>query len=394
MKKILFGVWLLLFTVNSYSQINFEKGYFIDNENRKVECYIKNVDWEVNPLSFAFKLSEDGEVQQATLEKVKEFGIFNRAKYMRVSCDIDRSKQDVSKLSRGRLPEFKRELLFLKVLVEGKASLYSYSTSDLKRFFFKVDSTAIEQLVYKVYLVKESSIGKNFTFRQQLLNALQCDGVSRHRIENLSYSQNDLRKLFVDYNTCMGVESENAGKKEKRNVFNLWLRPRLALSSFSAKRKNEFNTLNFKFDNQIKFSAGIEAEIILPFNNDKWAITIEPTYQTYSASISSERITVDYTAIEVPIGLRHYFFIGKNSKISLSAAFQFSPSKNSTLVHLSSLTLDLSSSTNFVFEAGYIFLNRFCVAYRYQTPREMLADYQIWNSDFRSMAVIFGYSLF
>jgi len=393
MKKffpVLLGVILEL---NGYGQISFQKGYFIDNEDQKVDCLIKNVDWESNPDGFLFKRSGDEESQKATIETIKEFGIYDVSRYLRVTCDVDRSSDEISKLTGARAPEFNTEQHFLKVLVEGKASLFGYIEGNFRRFFFKTQDSQIEQLVFKLYRSGEA-IGKNLTFRQQLLNSLQCDETLKRRIENLDYSQGDLIKLFVKYNTCVKGELEVFSNKEKRDVFNLWLRPRLTFSSASAQRESANTSLDFQFQNETNFSAGIEAEIILPFNKNKWAIIVEPTYQSYSASIPSEPIKVDYKAIEFPIGVRHYFFISRNSKISLSAAFQMNFGNNSTLVHHSNVTLELNPLPNMAFEVGYVFKNRLCVAYRYQTPREMLGMYEIWASQFQSMAIVVGYSIF
>lgn len=392
--KHLILVLAIILNLNSYAQISFEKGYYIDNDDKKIECLIKNMDWENNPDNFLYKLSINDDPQKATLENIKEFGIYDVSKYVRATCEIDRSKDEISKLSTIRTPEFNTEQLFLKVLVEGNSTLFTYHEGNLKRFFFAIQNSQPEQLIYKLYRNDQGDIGKNFTFRQQLLNSLQCDESLKGRIENLDYSQGSLIKIFNKHNACAGGDTKIPSQKEKRGVFNLWIRPRLTLSSLSASRESGNSSLDFQFENKIKPSLGIEAEIILPFNKNKWSIIVEPTYQSYAGSIPSEPIKADFQAIELPIGVRHYFFINKNSKISLSASFQLNFSNNSTLVHHTNVTLDFKPSPNIAFEAGYVFKNKFCLAYRYQTPREMLSEYQIWSSQFQSMALVFGYAIF
>jgi hypothetical protein len=44
---------------------------------------------------------------------------------------------------------------------------------------------------------------------------------------------------------------------------------------------------NAKFDNKISFRIGLEAEFILPFNKNKWAVFAEPTYQYYKTEKQS-----------------------------------------------------------------------------------------------------------
>ena len=47
-------------------------------------------------------------------------------------------------------------------------------------------------------------------------------------------------------------------------------------------------TFDLKFDSNTNVSLGIEAEFILPFNKNKWAIIFEPTYQYYKTEKTKE----------------------------------------------------------------------------------------------------------
>ena len=134
MKKALVLVFALL-TIQAFAQITFEKGYFIDNSDQRIECLIKNVDWRNNPTNFQYKLNQNEEPVEAEITNVKEFGIYNSSKFLRRVVKIDRSTEETNKLSKERNPKFEEEQLFLKVLNEGKANLYSYYDTGLRRFF-------------------------------------------------------------------------------------------------------------------------------------------------------------------------------------------------------------------------------------------------------------------
>jgi hypothetical protein len=59
-----------------YSQINFEKGYFIDKNDVRTDCYIRNNDLYKSPNSFAYKIDiEDLDVKIADISNVQEFVI-------------------------------------------------------------------------------------------------------------------------------------------------------------------------------------------------------------------------------------------------------------------------------------------------------------------------------
>jgi hypothetical protein len=280
-KQIIFLSTLFL-SLNCFSQITFDDGYFINNTNQKIFCLIKNVDWKNNPIEFEYKLSENGEPKKAYLNSVKEFGIANFSKYIRNNVNIDRSSNDINDLSSVKNPIFKEEQLFLEVLVEGKFTLYQYVDGSLKRYFYNEDNADVEQLIFKRYKNPENKIGTNNRFRQQLWNDLKCSEFKKSKYENLDYRKSEFVSFFVAYNKCNNEDYVNYEEKENRDLFNLTFRPRLN-SSFLTIQNTVSNAKNYNFENEISFGFGIEAEFILPFNKNKWAIIIEPTYQRFKS---------------------------------------------------------------------------------------------------------------
>ena len=55
MKKIVV-ILIAIISLKGFSQIKFENGYFINNSDEKIECLIKNKDWDDNPVKFNYKL--------------------------------------------------------------------------------------------------------------------------------------------------------------------------------------------------------------------------------------------------------------------------------------------------------------------------------------------------
>jgi len=222
MKKLIsFIASLSIFITYSYSQITFEPGYFINESNQKTECLIKNSDWYNNPTTFEYKLSQNDLIKIATLHTVKEFGINGSAKYISASVKIDRSSNDMDKLTSDKNPEFHEEQLFLKVLIEGKASLFLYkSEGSLTRLFYKINDTELNQLVYKKYL-KNSQIAQNDLFKQQLYQDLKGDAIKMDDFENIQYNPRDLKRLFIKYNESINSNFTNYEPTQKKDVFKL-----------------------------------------------------------------------------------------------------------------------------------------------------------------------------
>lgn len=391
-----------------FSQVVFESGYFINDSNQKINCLIKNIDWKYNPNKFAYKLSPDDSVQHASFQSVKEFGINGISKYIRANVKIDRSSDDINNMSTDRNPIFQEERLFLKVLVEGKASLFIYENGDLIRFFYKNNDSTIRQLVYKRYLMGDYTIVQNNLYQQQLYTDLKYPGITSKNMAYIKYNKRDLMSLFVNYDKYIDSGYINhESKKQKRDAFNLSLKTGLNFSNLALQNSSSYSSKP-NFGNKINFRFGIEAEYILPYNKNKWGILIEPTYQYYN---SEKREMVDYVSggilvtkvnyqsIELPLSVRHYFFINDKSKIFINISYILDFSKNSIIEFTRSdgsviSSLDIRPRNNIGFGIGYKYKGKYSIEMRYQTSREILDDYVYWYSDYRTFSIIFGYSLF
>ncbi len=394
MKRFILIILTIILGHQGYSQITFEKGYFIDNANQKVECLIKNMDWGGTPTEFVYKTSEDGPTQKGTINLIKEFGLYNIGKFVRKTVDIDRSAEGIRNLTYNKNPEFQEEKLFLKVLVEGKASLYEYVDTGLVRYFYTVDNSDIEQLVFKSYRAPLNQVGKNNQYKQQLHNDLQCSSINVKKIENLNYRESDLSRFFIEYNKCSNAAYTDFREKRKTKFLNLSIRPGIRSSSYSLEN-NILSSRNADFGSQVGFTIGLEAEFILPFNKNKWAILLEPTYQYYKAEGESryQTLKLDYKSLEIPIGGRHYFFISPKSKVFVNASLVFDIS-NSKIEFETMPDVNIKSNLNFAFGLGYKFNDRYSLELRYFTNRNIIESYVNYDSEYKSVAVLLGYTLF
>ena len=376
--KLLFLLTIIL-SFNSYSQISFENGYYIDNNNQKINCLIKNLDWENNPTEFTYKLTENSELNKKTIKSVKEFGIHNSLKYVRSSVKIDRSSNKSYELDNERKAKFQKEELFLKVLVEGKSILYSYVDVSLTRYFYSIGESNIEQLVFKSYTTSEYRILTNNRFRSQLWNNLKCSDIKKSKLENLKYRKSDLVDFFVVYNSCNNQEYINFEEKQKKDLFNLTLRPRLNISSLS-------NYRNTNIENQQGFGFGLEAEFIFPFNKNKWSFIIEPTYQRFEKE-SERNVIINYSSIEFHVGIRHYFFLNDNSKIFINASPIYDFSLSDSQIN----SEKVKTAFNMALGLGYKYKDKYSIELRHQTPRRFDSNFA---NEYKTLSIIFGYSLF
>ncbi|GAB2766059.1 tRNA modification GTPase [Salinimicrobium soli] len=388
---------LILLSFIGYSQTDFQKGYFISNTGEKVEGLIKNKDWKNNPEEISFKFSENAQVQTETIKTIKEFGIYGRSKYLRATVDIDKTSELLRNIDDNREPVFEEEQLFLKVLVEGKASLFSYSNEDVTSFLYQKGDSDIEELVFKVYLVKNQEIAENNYYKQQLINNLNCEASLTGEIKGLKYEPGSLSKFFIKYNKCENEDFQTYSQKDHKAIFNISLKAGIKNSSLEI--MNQYNGFrNTDFGNQVGYRVGLEAEVVLPFHNNKWSVFVDPAYQKFLSTKETPNLysEVTYHSIEVPIGVRHYMYLTPSSKLILSVMTVMDISFDSSLYFEKEAysTLEIRSGKDTAVGFGYNYNNRYSAELRYYLGRDLMTNYGSWDSDYNTVALIFGYSLF
>jgi len=381
---------LTLIAVNSFGQIKFESGYFIDKNDQRVECLIKNVDWKDNPTEFEYQLTTDSDKEKGTLPNIKEFGINGFSRYVRAETKIDISPADIDNLSKERNPVWEKQLMFLKVLVEGKATLYYYEKDALIRFFYSVSDTAIKQLIYKEYYTSDNQVAENFKFREQLWIDVRCADATMSSVENIRFNRTELERYFKKFNASDGNKAVVYDNNKKRDSFHLRFTPGLNYSWASV--TNVDNTSSkVDFNDQINFRIGFEAEVRLPFNKNKWGIMFDPSYQYFNSSgqNGSFKVDINYQSIEFPLGLRHYFFLNDNLNVFINALWI----PGYSIVFNSKMNdLDIGTRISYAFGGG-IGYKKLSAEMRYCTNRDLLNGYISLDSDYRRLSLILGFRI-
>lgn len=397
----------ILTTTYCRSQIIFEQGYLINEDDQKIECLIKNIEWKNNPTSFEYRISENSEIFIGTIRDIKEFGIIGFSKYVRAVVKIDQSSESLNNLTKDKKPELRDEQLFLKVLVEGRASLFQYEDSKRTKFFIGSDVSGIEQLIYKRYFISQSRVGENNQFRQQIFLVMRGGNIDQDEIERIKYNKKDLVRLFDKYNKSDTEKHLNFVEQTNKNDYTLAIRPGLNFTNLSIDNSSS-NTFDVEFESSLAFRFGIENEFILPFNKNKWSLIVEPTYQYYKSEKFIERNSgsgddiiaqINFKSLEIPIGIRHYFFLKNGSKIFINTTYnlEFYPKTTITFVSTSGVmlnSLDVEVLYNFGLGIGYTIKDRYNLEIRHQTNQHILREYLSWRSNFQTLSIIFSRSLF
>ena len=202
--KCLAGIGALIFysLLASGQPVVFEKGYLIDQSGDKMTCYIQLEDW--NALrSVHYRVSLKDFVATKEIGGVKEFGV-KGSKYISTKTKLDISGDEESLLSYDQNPEWQEELIFLRVLVEGKINLYAFEERKMTRYFFSDENAPPEQLVFKKYRTT-TGVQTNLTYQNTLFNRLNCMDSSERYFKAIKYTSSDLTKTFETINNCEGA---------------------------------------------------------------------------------------------------------------------------------------------------------------------------------------------
>lgn len=277
---------------------------------------------------------------------------------------------------------------------------------NLRRFFYENMSKPIQQLIFKYYLSQKGDKLTNYDFRNQLLTSVNCNNTSENTFKRIKYTRQSLTNYFTQYNYCENGEIVYSDKEKTKSLFHFKIKSGINFSSLSIENVQSNTGLrDTDFGNKTTMGFGVEAEYVFPFNKSKWAIYIEPTYQYFKANreydvnltltiLTHQKAIVDYNFIEVPIGLKHYMFLKKNSSLFINVAYVIYFDLNSTIEFEVGDDLEIRRTPNLALGMGYNFNNKWSAEFRYSFAKNVLSNYLFWDSTYNSPSIILGYTLF
>lgn len=393
-KSILLTAVFCVLSCLSFGQISYERGYYISLAGDTVNGLIRSDGWRSNPYGFRYKINEDAEIKMISPFTCKEVGFEDGQRFINATVSIDQSAKN-NIVNSSSEPDFSDEIVFLKVLIEGKGSLYKYEYKENVLYFYSYEGGEKKQLIYKKYEVAQNTFGANDQYKQQLWMNFRYPESTIKEFDLLHYTQRDLVNVFKKFNESQSADFKDYSQFEKGLDLNLTIRPGISRSSVYI--ENEIrDTRDLDFGSATNLRIGLELEVILPFHKNKWGIFVEPTYQYFTAKhqLDGQEVIFDYQSVEIPIGVRHYFFVGQKSKLFINTAAVIDFSWNSIIEHERYSDLVISGTVNVAFGGGYMFNDRFSVEFRYYTPRNILANYPDWRSYYSTSSLILGYAFF
>lgn len=395
--------FLILIFSFAKGQVSYDPGYIVLENGQRLEVWIQNKEKHLTPVAIKYRESAKAKPQELDSKEVKEFGVGTYLRFIKATVRIDRSTHKEHMVGNNRNPEWEENTVFLQLLVEGEASLYYYRDRKNIALFVQKDQGAIDQLIYKPYRDTEAQLRYNTYYRNQLTFLLDCKNMQAKPLEKLLYSKSEMIHYFKAYNACKGVNINDYTQKPKRDFFNMYVVGSYRIAQFQTLSSNP-NLPTYRrldFGRKAIIPLGLDMEYVFPFNRNKWSVFITPVYQRFSGETINDNdpASADYRSVEVPIGIRRYFFLHPDHKIYGALAYQFDVETGSKGVDLPASNqegLSLEPITyNWMLGAGYRYKHFLSLEGRIQSGRNVRLGYWNWNIIYRSRAeIMLGIGIF
>jgi len=386
---------LLCFSSMVVAQAPFTRGFIEFDSGNRQDVYIQDKDWRSNPTSISYRLTSEGSIQTARIAEVQSFGIESGDRFVRAKVRIDRASNITSNLPFQRDPDWTTETVFLRVLLESEATLYQYIDAPITRYYYQKNGGSIEPLVYRRYKAEDGrSVLVNDTYKGQLLTELAC--IRDPDLDDLEYEKKELVNYFRDYAACAGKEIKYLNRG---TPIQLRWSLHAGANFFQSSLDNEILVVSFaeasKITGSFSARAGVSLEVLLPFQRYKWAALVEPAFSYYNAeSDEGPQTELTYQALELALGIRHYFFLERNQSlfVNVGIIMPFEGS-NSRYDLPDNDFIEVASLPNFMAGIGFR-AGDFSVEGRFQLPRNTTNDFFSWRGDLTVYSLQVGYTLF
>jgi len=380
MKRTLLCLLFIGLGMSTYAQNKFQRGYFVDNDGKKIGALILNEKWTTSPQSFKYKFFDTGKVTTLTLQEAKEFSIDQQFKYKRVEFTVDNASDSTRDLYKEKTPQYTKKTAFLKVMVEAeKLSLYEYTSSNQNRFYYQKGSGEVILFRYNKYRGSNGEASENNAFQNQLKTDLNSSCTKT----DIEYIKIDLVNYVISYNNC-GEKNKSLVDFSEFELHRNWVfKVKSGITFSSIRIFNRAGGNSGEVDgNNLRF--GFEVEHFLKFKKKNWSLFVEPTFVYYSSSL----LSLEYSSLDLPIGIRNYHRISRKSYVFIDAGLSLEMSRTSTI---SGNFLEPSSVA--FYGVGYTYDKRFSIEVRnYNDRRLSTRDNNLLDADQTfNLAIILGY---
>ncbi len=386
MKIFISFLIILNFTI-LYSQSNLEPGYFITNDNIKYDVLIPIVNYNINPVGVRVKDGE--EFKKYSLNDIKEFGLYDGSlKFVKADVLVDLSSEKSNNLSPTKESKTKTETVFLRQLVEGDVSLFSYSTNLNTRFYYQVNHETITLLTYKRFQ-NNTTRSNTKKYLKQLYDISKCDEIKFDQLAKVEYQKESLTQYIIQENNCRNVSAVKYSRKNKHKPISLIGNIGLASHTTTGKLRrfdtflgNSSGSNNYDYGNEIGLFVNATLEYRLDLISNKWSLlTSLSYYQPYNfEAIRAIDQGVEYPQeiqikyLGVSLGPRKYFYLTNSLRLNVDLLLELKMISEQELIGG-----DLKNDIGFTLGSGIELFKKYNINIVYQPKNLWSAGGEIFK---------------
>lgn len=306
----LFTLFLLIsqvvFSQVVFSQENYVPGYLISINGDTVNGQLDYQNWVKNPKRIHFKEGTSATKKTYLPMDIKAFGVEGEI-YTSAIVDTEVSPQLTGRLEDNSRLNIKIDTVFLQLLIRGEKSLYFlHNELGIKNYHF-LHQGEFKLLGQKRYMASQGGkIGaaENKQYIGQLTLYFQDCPKIYDKIQQITYTQKSLKKIFTSYLSCKESAVEFQHETEKITVaFGPIVGVALSAFNFRGGNGSLTGVSTIDFSQSINPVGGLFLEIVFPRNRQRSSLVSELLYTSYQVEGTSEQIanTINQTTYSVDL---------------------------------------------------------------------------------------------
>ncbi len=403
MKLVLVFFFCFLMTPFLMAQVKFEEGYLVDLDGDTLRVFVEVQSWTKNPDEVIYRQNAEATTERAGPATVQAFCV-EGLKFASKVIEVDITPEDVREVGNSLDAKIVRRNVFLKVLVEGEATLYLYDDNRRRKFYYSVGEGEVTPLVYRRLAYSGETVRENNSYQTQLNHVVNCNKTQKE-VENVDYNLNSLVRYFQEYNECKGTAQMSYLRNNRFKQFHVYLKGAVGMMSADllilSRRSNSFET---EISGEPLYSFGLESEYSWSSKKKRFSVILSAGYQqfTFEDLRATDSLSMEGKFIQIGVGTRYSIHFNESARWFASAGYAhylsagagYTYRDDEFLRNPSDVEFDLNSGPGYFLGTGVELRNRFLVQVRYDARIEKENDYVLRNPTFSTFSIDLGYRLF
>ena len=285
---ISFNLLFLFLLVSESFQLeaktDFSAGYIITTSNQRIDGFIENQNFGINPVQIRFKPSLTGHIQSYRPGNLKEFAT-QGFRFISFWADLETTPTRTNDLEDDKNLNIVQDSIFLKIVYTGSKTLYHYRSASGRDNFYVNEKGDLQLLIFKKYIQYKSkayTVAYNNTYQGQLsLYLLDCQDIN-DKIKVTSYNLKSMTNLFKAYFQCKNetpsFEYVQSGIRSTLGVFGGYSSSQL---DFEGDAPVADYLIQPDFGTSHNFTFGLSLDLAPPRKDALWSIFNELQYYSY-----------------------------------------------------------------------------------------------------------------